>query len=80
MAALQIKNIPWGPGDDFKIDVSYAKGDTKNVISTAVPRRASRCSVARAVRVPIRALVSAKRLMRFSCPGSLPAVLPATSS
>jgi hypothetical protein len=35
MAALQIKNIPWGAGDDFKIDVSYAKGDTKNVISTS---------------------------------------------
>ncbi|HMI94936.1 MAG TPA: porin, partial [Micropepsaceae bacterium] len=35
MAALQIKNIPTGPGDDFKIDVSWAKGDTKNVISTS---------------------------------------------
>jgi hypothetical protein len=35
MAALQIKNIPTGPGDDIKVDVSYAKGDTKNVISTA---------------------------------------------
>jgi hypothetical protein len=35
MAALQIKNIPTGPGDDIKIDVSWAKGDTKNVISTA---------------------------------------------
>ncbi len=35
MAALQIKNLPTGPGDDFKIDVSYAKGDTKNVISTS---------------------------------------------
>jgi hypothetical protein len=35
MAALQIKNIPWGAGDDFKIDASYAKGDTKNVISTS---------------------------------------------
>ncbi len=34
MAALQIKNIPTGAGDDFKIDVTYAKGDTKNVIST----------------------------------------------
>ena len=34
MAALQIKNIPTGPGDDFKIDVTYAKGDTKNVIAT----------------------------------------------
>jgi hypothetical protein len=35
MAALQIKNIPTGAGDDIKVDVSYAKGDTKNVISTA---------------------------------------------
>ncbi|SHM58658.1 porin [Bradyrhizobium lablabi] len=35
MAALQIKNIPTGAGDDLKIDVSYAKGDTKNVISTS---------------------------------------------
>jgi Porin subfamily len=35
MAALQIKNIPTGSGDDIKVDVSYAKGDTKNVISTA---------------------------------------------
>jgi hypothetical protein len=32
---LQIKNIPTGPGDDFKIDASYAIGDTKNVISTS---------------------------------------------
>jgi porin-like protein len=35
MAALQIKNIPTGVGDDIKIDASYAIGDTKNVISTA---------------------------------------------
>ncbi len=35
MAALQIKNIPWGAGDDIKIDASWAKGDTKNVISTS---------------------------------------------
>src|SRR6195952_3808317 len=35
MAALQIKNLPTGPGDDIKIDVTYAKGDTKNVISTS---------------------------------------------
>jgi porin-like protein len=35
MAALQIKNIPTGPGDDFKIDASYAVGDTKQVISTS---------------------------------------------
>ena len=35
MAALQIKNLPTGAGDDFKMDISYAKGDTKNVISTS---------------------------------------------
>ncbi|MDP1581924.1 MAG: porin [Bradyrhizobium sp.] len=35
MAALQIKNIPTGKGDDIKIDVSYAKGSTKQVISTS---------------------------------------------
>jgi hypothetical protein len=35
MAALQIKNIPTGAGDDIKMDVSYARGDTKDVISTA---------------------------------------------
>src|SRR5215475_14051267 len=28
MAALQIKNIPTGAGDDIKVDASYAKGDT----------------------------------------------------
>ena len=37
MVALQIKNIPTGPGDDFKIDASWAKGDTKNVIATSGP-------------------------------------------
>jgi len=35
MAALQIKNIPTGAGDDIKLDATYAKGDTKNVISTS---------------------------------------------
>jgi hypothetical protein len=35
MVALQIKNIPTGPGDDIKFDASYAKGDTKNVIATS---------------------------------------------
>jgi hypothetical protein len=35
MASLQIKNIPTGPGDDIKFDASWAKGDTKNVISTS---------------------------------------------
>jgi hypothetical protein len=35
MAALQIKNIPTGAGDDIKVDATWAKGDTKNVISTS---------------------------------------------
>jgi hypothetical protein len=35
MAALQIKNLPTGPGDDFKIDATYAKGMTKAVVSTS---------------------------------------------
>ncbi len=33
MAALQVKNLPTGSGDDIKMDVSYAKGLTKNVIA-----------------------------------------------
>jgi hypothetical protein len=35
MLALQIKNIPTGPGDDIKLDATYAIGDTKQVISTS---------------------------------------------
>jgi porin-like protein len=35
MAALQIKNIPTGPGDDIKIDATYAVGKTKDVISSS---------------------------------------------
>jgi len=35
MAALQIKNLPTGAGDDIKLDISYAKGATKMVIATA---------------------------------------------
>ena len=35
MAAIQIKNIPTGPGDDIKFDATWAKGDTKNVIGTS---------------------------------------------
>ena len=35
MAALQIKNLPTGAGDDLKIEGSYTKGDTKSIISTA---------------------------------------------
>jgi Porin subfamily len=37
MAALQIKNVPTGAADDIKLDATYAKGDTKNVISTSAP-------------------------------------------
>src|SRR5207244_5448720 len=33
--ALQIKNLPTGAGDDFKIDATYSKADTKAVISTS---------------------------------------------
>jgi hypothetical protein len=33
--ALQIKNIPTGAGDDFKIDATYSKGDTKAVVATS---------------------------------------------
>ena len=33
-AGLQIKNIPTGPGDVFTVDGTYARGDTRNVIST----------------------------------------------
>jgi hypothetical protein len=35
MAALNVKNIPTGAGDDIKVDASYALGDTKNVIATS---------------------------------------------
>src|SRR5262245_7561598 len=35
MAALQIKNIPTGAGDDIKVDASFAKGATKYVIATS---------------------------------------------
>ena len=35
MAALQIKNLPTGAGDDIKIDASYARGATKMVIATS---------------------------------------------
>jgi len=35
MAALNIKNIPTGPGDDIKIDATWSKGDTKEVIATS---------------------------------------------
>ena len=69
MAALQIKNLPTGAGDDFKIDVSYAKGDTKAVISTsgASPSFAM-FGGTRPCRALTRASVSARRLMRSTCP------------
>jgi hypothetical protein len=35
MAAINIKNIPTGPGDDIKFDATWSKGDTKNVIGTS---------------------------------------------
>jgi hypothetical protein len=35
MAALQIKNIPTGPGDDIKLDGSWGEGATKYIIGTA---------------------------------------------
>jgi hypothetical protein len=35
MAALQIKNLPTGAGDDIKVDATYAMGNTKEVISTS---------------------------------------------
>jgi hypothetical protein len=37
MAALQVKNLPTGAGDDIKLDATYAVGDTKEVISTSGP-------------------------------------------
>src|SRR5882724_4587120 len=37
MAALNLKNLPTGAGDDIKLDATYAKGDTRNVIATTVP-------------------------------------------
>jgi hypothetical protein len=40
MAALQIKNIPTGPGDDIKMDASWGKGDIKNIIGTSSGVRA----------------------------------------
>jgi hypothetical protein len=34
-AALQIKNLPTGAGDDIKIDATYSQGATKAVVSTS---------------------------------------------
>ena len=69
MAALQIKNIPTGAGDDIKFDASYAKGDTKNVISTSRGfAELPDVRWYRAVRAPIRALASVRPPMPCSCP------------
>jgi hypothetical protein len=35
MAALNIKNLPTGAGDDIKVDASWAKGDLKNILGTS---------------------------------------------
>jgi len=35
MAGLNIKNLPTGTGDDIKLDASWTRGDTRNVIATA---------------------------------------------
>jgi Porin subfamily len=35
MGALQVKNLPTGAGDDFKIDATWSRGNTKQVISTS---------------------------------------------
>jgi Porin subfamily len=34
-ASLQIKNLPTGAGDDFKVDASYGDGATKYVLGTS---------------------------------------------
>ena len=80
-AALQIKNLPTGAGDDFKIDATYAKGNTKAVVSTsgASPSFAMFGDTGR---------LGAYQSIGFGqtsdavfLPGfTLPAVLPATSS
>ena len=70
MAALQIKNLPTGAGDDIKIDASYAKGDTKAVISTSGASPSFAMFGSTGSRALTRALALAKRLMRSTCPGS----------
>ena len=67
MAALQIKNIPWGPGDDFKIDASYAIGDTKNVIATSGVSPLFAMFGGKAASVPTRASASVRPAMPCIC-------------
>ena len=71
MAALQIKNLPTGAGDDFKIDVSYSKGDdqARDLHERWLPSFAMFGGTA--VWALTRASASVRRLMRFTCPGLL---------
>jgi Porin subfamily len=80
MAALQIKNLPTGAGDDIKIDASYAKGDTKNVIATSGNRPASRCSAdpGKAVRREVELTISPHPVARGQPCLGLPFAYPAT--
>ena len=69
MAALQIKNLPTGAGDDIKIDASYAKGDTKAVISTSGGSPSFAMFGGTGLRALTRALASARPLMAVYLPG-----------
>ena len=77
-AALQIKNLPTGAGDDFKIDATYAKGNTKAVISTsgASPNFAMFGGTSRPG--AYQSLGFGQASDAVFLPGLLPAVLPAT--
>ena len=66
MAALQIKNIPTGTDDDFKIDATYAKGDIKQVISTSATSPTFTMFGGRSIR-PSRASASERRLTVCTC-------------
>ena len=67
MAALQIKNLPTGAGDDIKIDVSYAKGATK-IRDRHQRHLAELCDVRRQrLPAPIRASASARPPTRSIC-------------
>jgi hypothetical protein len=64
-------------GDDFKIDVSYSKGDTKAVISTSGGSPSFAMFGRPAERVRIRALALDRPLKAVYLPGSS-TVVPAT--
>ena len=68
MAALQIKNIPTGAGDDIKIDATWAKGDTKNVISTSAASPSFTMFGGTGSSAPIRASASVRPRMRVWLP------------